>query len=67
MFWLGGPDLAIEIMSPGEQIAEKIDLYSRFATRELEVIDRDPWALTLYRLHDGAFCIEGKATAEIIL
>ena len=49
-FWLGGPDLAIEVISPGEQIAEKIDFYSRVQTRELLIIERAPWEITLHRL-----------------
>ena len=28
-FWLGGPDLAIEVVSPGDQTLEKLDFYAR--------------------------------------
>ena len=48
--WFGGPDFAIEIISPGDRTLEKLDFYARVNTRELLVIDRDPWQLTLYRL-----------------
>jgi len=48
--WLGGPDFAIEIVSPDDRTLEKLDFYAEVGTRELLVIDRDPWQLTLYRL-----------------
>jgi len=47
--WLGGPDFAIEIASPGDRSREKIDFYSRVGVRELLIIDRDPWQLELFR------------------
>ena len=48
--WFGGPDFAIEIVSPGDRTLEKLDFYAKIGTRELLVIDRHPWQLTLYRL-----------------
>jgi Uma2 family endonuclease len=48
--WLGGPDLAVEITSPGEQVADKFDFYASVSTRELIVIDREPWQVTQYQL-----------------
>lgn len=53
-FWLGGPDFAVEVISPGDQTREKLEFYARVGTRELLVIDRDPWQLELYRLTDGS-------------
>ncbi len=47
-FWTCGPDLAVEIVSEGEDPAEKFEFYGGLATRELLVIDRDPWRLELY-------------------
>jgi Uma2 family endonuclease len=47
--WLGGPDFAIEITSPGDRTLDKLDFYAKVGTRELLVIDREPWQLTLYR------------------
>lgn len=52
--WRGGPDLAIEIVSPGDRTLEKLDFYASVGTRELLVIDRHPWQLTLYRINDQA-------------
>lgn len=49
-FWLGGPDLAVEVISPGDQILEKLGFYAVVGTQELLVIDRDPWQLKLFRL-----------------
>jgi Uma2 family endonuclease len=46
--WLGGPDLAIEIVSQWDRSREKIDFYSRVGVRELLIIDRDPWQLELF-------------------
>jgi Uma2 family endonuclease len=51
--WLGGPDLAIEIVSRWDRSREKIDFYSKVNVRELLIIDRDPWQLELFRL-EGA-------------
>jgi Uma2 family endonuclease len=48
--WFGGPDFAVEIVSPGDHTLEKLDFYAKVGTRELLVIDRHPWQLTLFRL-----------------
>ena len=47
--WLGGPDLAIEIVSEGDRTLDKLGFYAAVNTKELLVIDRHPWQLTLYR------------------
>ena len=49
---VGGPDLAVEIVSPGDRSREKFDFYAAVGTQELLVVDRDPWSLELYRLED---------------
>ena len=46
-FWFGGPDFGIEIVSSGDRIVEKLSFYAAVGARELLVIDRDPWVLTL--------------------
>ncbi|MEM8866383.1 MAG: Uma2 family endonuclease [Planctomycetota bacterium] len=53
-FWTGGPDLAVEILSPRDQTPSKIDFYTKVGVRELLIIDRDPWRLELRRLDAGA-------------
>ena len=52
-FWCGGPDFVVEIVSPQDQTREKLGFYGAIGTRELLVVDRDPWQLQLYR-HDGS-------------
>jgi Uma2 family endonuclease len=51
-FWLGGPDFAVEIASPGDRSREKLEFYAKVATREILLLDRNPWSLELCR-HDG--------------
>lgn len=51
--WSGGPDFAVEIVSPGDRTLDKLDFYAQVRTRELLIIDRDPWQLTLYRSTHG--------------
>lgn len=48
-YWLGGPDFAIEVVSPEDQTREKIPFYEQAGVQELLVIDRAPWALELMR------------------
>jgi len=63
-FWYGGPDFAVEIVSPGDRTREKLDFYANVGTRELLIVDREPWALELYRLTDGQLRLVGKSTLE---
>jgi len=48
--WVGGPDFAVEILSPDDPAREKLDFYAKVGVRELLIVDRDPWKLELYRL-----------------
>ncbi|QDV38812.1 Uma2 family endonuclease [Tautonia plasticadhaerens] len=59
--WLGGPDLAVEVASKGDRSREKLDFYARVSTRELLLVDRDPWGLELYRLADGVLKLVGTS------
>ena len=52
--WEGGPDLAIEIVSPDDRTYEKLDFYASIGTRELLIVDRDPWRLQFFRNVGGA-------------
>jgi Uma2 family endonuclease len=47
-FWTGGPDFAVEIVSEGEDPEAKFAFYGGLGTRELLLIERDPWQLRLY-------------------
>jgi Uma2 family endonuclease len=60
--WVGGPDLAVEISSPGEDPRLKLDFYAKVNTRELLIVDRYPWAVELYRLAGGKMGLVGTAT-----
>jgi Uma2 family endonuclease len=48
-FWFGGPDLVIEIISRDDLSREKIAFYGAVGSRELLLVDRDPWQIELYR------------------
>lgn len=61
---VGGPDLAVEIASPDDATREKIPFYAQVGTRELLIVDRDPWALELLRLENGQLVSVGRSTAE---
>jgi hypothetical protein len=59
--WRGGPDLAVEIVSPGDQPRKKLDFYAAVGTRELLILDRDPWAQELYQLRRGKLHSIGRS------
>ena len=59
--WCGGPDLCVEIASPGDRSRDKLDFYSQIAVRELLLVDRDPWQLELYRLTGGRLELAGSS------
>jgi Uma2 family endonuclease len=60
--WFGGPDLAIEIVSPFDRSAEKLPFYTQVGVRELIFIHRDPWAIVLYRLTGAELIETGRST-----
>ena len=62
--WLGGPDFAVEIVSPRDRSRKKLDFYAKVGVRELLLVDRKPWALELYRLIDGGLKLVGKLTPD---
>lgn len=49
----GGPDFAVEVCSPKDRTWDKLDFYAEVSTRELLIIDRNPWVITLLRLGEG--------------
>ena len=63
-FWYGGPDFAIEVVSQGDRTLEKLRFYGKIHTRELLVIDRFPWQLTLFRLDGGELKRVDDSTVE---
>ncbi len=46
--WRGGPDFAVEIVSPDDRSREKLGFYARVEVRELLLIDRAPWSVEYY-------------------
>jgi Uma2 family endonuclease len=51
--WFGGPDFAVEVLSPGDHSRKKLEFYATVGVRELLLIDRQSWRLDLHRLRDG--------------
>jgi Uma2 family endonuclease len=60
--WVGGPDLAVEIISPGDRTREKLAFYGTVNTRELLILDRDPWSLEVIHFPDGKGTMTARAT-----
>ena len=63
-FWSGGPDLAVEITSTGERAAKKLKFYNRIGTKELLIIEREPWRLAFYRRIRGKLTAAGKSSPD---
>lgn len=63
--YVGGPDFAVEVVSPGETPAAKFAFYAAVGTRELLVVNRDPWRLELYALTDGVLELAGSSPAVV--
>jgi Uma2 family endonuclease len=59
--WFGGPDFAVEVISPEDRSREKLDFYAKVGVKELLLIDRKPWRLELYRNRDHALLPVGVA------
>lgn len=62
--WEGGPDFAVEVASEKDQTWEKLGFYAKVSTRELLIVDRNPWRLTLLRLDNGMMKEVGRSLNE---
>jgi Uma2 family endonuclease len=62
--WFGGPDWGCEIVSPGDRSRQKLDFYAKIGTRELLIVDRDPWSLELYALKRKKLRLVGRSTPK---
>jgi Uma2 family endonuclease len=62
--WCGGPDFAVEIVSDDDRTRDKIPFYSQVGTRELLIVERDPWRLELLRLDTAELRSVGTSTPE---
>ncbi len=60
--WFGGPDFAVEILSPKDRSREKLPFYSSVSVRELLLMDRQPWSLELFRLQGQELISRGRST-----
>ena len=63
-FWKGGPDFGVEIVSKNDKTRDKLEFYAKVGVRELLIVDRFPWQLELFRLHDGKLVSFGVANAD---
>ena len=59
--WVGGPDFAVEIISEGEDPQAKFEFYAAVSTREVLVVERDPWAVELFTLSNGRLVSSGRS------
>ena len=64
-FWTGAADFIVEITSPRDRTYEKIPFYSRIGVCELLILNRQSWALELYRHQDGGLQKVGESTLEL--
>lgn len=62
--WRGGPDLVIEVVSEQDRSRDKLPFYASIAAREVMLIDRKPWSITLYRYQDGDLVEAGRAAGQ---
>jgi Uma2 family endonuclease len=63
-YWLGGPDLVVEILSENDHGREKLAFYAKVGVRELLIVDRDPWRLELYRPRRRKLTMVGASTRK---
>lgn len=59
--WVGGPDFLVEIISEGEDPHAKFDFYAAVNTREVLIVERDPWAVESFTLSDGTLVSAGRS------
>ncbi len=62
--WVGGPDFVVEILSPDDLGRDKLPFYAAVGTKEVLIIDRDPWRLELYQLKRGKLKLVGTAEPD---
>ena len=62
--YFGGPDFLVEIVTPFDMTRDKLPFYGKVGVRELLLIDRNPWALELYKLQDGTLATVSQSTVK---
>ena len=62
--WQGAADFLVEVISTDDRTREKLPYYASLGVRELLLIDRDPWAVELYRLGEKGFAQVGVSRLD---
>jgi Uma2 family endonuclease len=62
--YLGGPDFAVEIVTPEDRSRKKFPFYASVGVRELLLVDRYPWSLELRRLRGDRLEIVGTSKVD---
>lgn len=62
--YIGGPDIAVEILSPEDEAVEKLPFYAAIGTREVLHVDTDTKALSLFALRDNSMQIVGTSSVS---
>ena len=63
--WFGGPDFAVEILSPYDRSRQKFGFYAKVGVRELMLVAHRPWTLELYRLAGKDFELVGESDPSV--
>ena len=63
-FWYGGPDFAVEVISPDDRTLEKLPFYGTVGVREVLLVHRQPWLLELYGIPDERLVVRGQSTVD---
>ena len=66
-FFAGGPDLVVEVVSPNNtrrDVETKVDLYQRYGTRLIWVIELVPPRVTVHRLNEGPTLMSGNEVLD---
>jgi Uma2 family endonuclease len=56
----GAAEFLVEVASPGDKCRDKLPFYADIRTKEVLIVDRDPWQLELYQLRRGKLRLTGK-------
>jgi Uma2 family endonuclease len=63
--WFGGPDFAVEILSPYDRSRQKFGFYAKVGVRELMLVARRPWSLELHRRAGNVFELVGESEPSL--